>query len=251
MIDLTESSGVPIIINSDFSLSYNKKEVMIEEIRSRKLKEMAHLFKDASGYDLETDLYYMYNGVFNEKDRTKFKEHKARYEYTVLKSMRINEETIKSFGHIHNVNQKNQRRYEEAYEILYGQGSFLLFKIVDKEIEVSILDTKVGDIFFIPSCYYHLSINTGKDPFIFGDLILESLSSDYSFLDKMNGAPLFYHYDQTFNNFNFEFNPAYQSYKISVRHITFEDINAEHKLPQTSLYSTFLEKPEIYDFVLK
>lgn len=250
MIDLLELSKLPIKVKDDCSIEYDSNQIIIDESKSRKLLEMKHLFKNCNGYCDETDLYYMYNGIYKKEDEEIFKKHNARYEYTILSPMKINNEKVKSFGHIHNINPLTNKRFEEAYEVLYGKGCFQLFRIFDEEIEVSILDVKVGDKFVVPTYYYHLSINTGDEPFIFGDLILDSASSDYSFLDKMNGAPFYFGYNDKFDSFNFEQNPNYKDYKVSIRHITVDEINKGYSIPNSALYSTFIENPNLYDFVL-
>jgi len=223
-------------------------DTVIDESLVRKMKDMRNLFRDASGFDDETELYYMYNGIYRQQHKAFFKDQHIKYEYTVLMPMLFNGECMKAHGHIHGFNPIRQARHIEAYEILLGEGYFELFTYVENELQVLMIQVKQGDYLIIPPDYYHLSVNSGSIPFIFGDLIIEGAESDYGPLKTKNGAPLYVLKD-TSGNVSFQFNENYLGHPLNISHLTVETLPWENPLAKIPLYAHFITNPEKFAFL--
>ena len=246
-IDISGRSSIPSVFDTDTHELSVSHDTTIEEFCIRKMKDMRSLFLNADGYDDEMPLYYMYNGIFREKHRAFFKNQHIKYEYTVLMNTLINNEHVKAHGHIHGYNELKHSRHIEAYEILHGEGYFELFKFVGNMLKVILIQTKPGDCFIVPSDYYHLSINTGQEPYIFGDLIIEGAENDYSFLKDKNGAPLYAMFDG--ERSVFRMNPSYNDFEIEILHTDVKNLPWPNPLDQLPLYAHFITNPEKFEFL--
>lgn len=223
-------------------------DTIIDESLVRKMKDMRNLFHDPTGFDDETELYYMYNGIYRKQHESFFKSHKIKYEFTVLLPSIINGECLKAHGHIHGFNPIRQARHIEAYEILLGEGYFELFTYVGNELQVVMIQVKQGDFLIIPPDYFHLSVNTGDIPFIFGDLIKENADNDYGPLKEKNGAPLFVMKDSN-NSLSFLLNDNYADYSLSIQHLTVDTLPWDNPLAKIPLYAHFITNPERFSFL--
>ncbi len=223
-------------------------DTVITESPIRRLGAMRELFVNAHGYDDALPLYYMYNGIYRQAHKAFFAAHNIKYEYTVLLTTRINGECIKAHGHIHGIHPIKKVRHQEAYEILYGEGYFELFKYVDSTIQVVLIKLKQGDFVTIPPDYYHLSINTGNVPFIFGDLIINDAESDYSHLKVKKGAPLYVFKDEA-GTLDFQLNPNYLDHTVKITHVTAETCPWPTQLVKIPLYAHFITHPERFEFL--
>lgn len=224
------------------------EDLVIEESPVRRLKDMRNLFVDPTGFDDETALYYMYNGIYKPQHKAFFKDQKIRYEFTVLLDKPINGECIKAHGHIHGINPIRKARHVEAYEILYGKGYFELFTYVGKELHVVMIEVKQGDYLMIPPDYYHLSINTGDVPFIFGDLIIEGAGADYGYLKEKMGAPLFAMKNEQ-GHIDFKFNQHYSDSELFVSFVTADTVPWDVPLAKVPLYAHFISNPERFEIL--
>ncbi len=246
-IDFSKRSSIPSVFDTETHQLYVPSDITIEEVAVRRLKDMRSLFLDAQGYEDDLPLYYMYNGIYREKHRDFFKGQNIKYEYTVLLDTLINQEHIKAHGHIHGYNEVKKARHIEAYEILHGEGYFELFKFEGNVVKVVMIHTKPGDFFIVPSDYYHLSINTGTEPYIFGDLIIEGAGNDYGYLKEMQGAPLFALYDG--QRTVFRENATYKDYVIEILHTDVDSLPWENPVDPIPLYAHFITHPEKFEFL--
>ena len=247
-VDFSKRSSIPSVFDSETNQLHVPSDVTIDEIGTRFLKDMRTLFLDADGYEDDLPLYFMYNGIYREKHKDFFKSHNMKYEYTVLLDTLINGEFIKAHGHIHGFNEVKKARHIEAYEILSGEGYFELFKYEGDVLQVVMIKTKPGDYFIVPSDYYHLSINTGNEPFIFGDLIIEGANNDYSHLKEKNGAPL-YALKNSDGQVVFRENTAYKDSVIEIIHTTVDELPWDNSVDPIPLYAHFITNPEKFDYL--
>jgi len=200
-------------------------DTVIDESLVRKMKDMRNLFRDATGFDDETELYYMYNGIYRQQHKAFFKDQHIKYEYTVLMPMLFNGECMKAHGHIHGFNPIRQARHIEAYEILLGEGYFELFTYVENELQVLMIQVKQGDY-----------------------LIIEGAESDYGPLKTKNGAPLYVLKD-TSGNVSFQFNENYLGHPLNISHLTVETLPWANPLAKIPLYAHFITNPEKFAFL--
>ncbi len=170
-----------ICLNSDIKPRYSGIRCM---------KTMQSLFENSDNIHNEQILYYTYGGICRKEDQQIFIANGITYEYSILLPGTIHGECIKTHGHIHAENPQNHTRRAEAFEILYGEGYFQLFRKVSAAWEIIMLHMKEGDCILVPNDFYHLSINTGKKPFIFADLIKDDVECNYVDLVHRHGAPI-------------------------------------------------------------
>lgn len=245
--DISNVSGVSSVFDLKSQKINFSEDIIVEEIAVRKLGDMRSLFINPDDYLDEQPLYYMYNGIYNKEHESLIRDWGIRYEYTVLMNNPINNECIKSYGHIHAINPLKMKRHDEAYEILCGKGIFQLFKIANNSLNIILLETNVGDRFTIPSDYYHLSINVGSEPFIFGDLLLKGSENDYSYLQEMKGAPLYCCFNH--GNIMYKFNNNYKFDNKEISFLKVSDLPPENQLAPIPLYTHFVSRPDYFEFL--
>lgn len=222
-------------------------DIKIDETLVRPLKAMDKLFYSSKGYDDETPLYYMYNGVYKSCHEEIFKKHGIKYEYTLILPDRINKECIKTHGHIHYCKNGETKRPDEAFEIIYGEGHFVLFEFAENKLKVFIIKTKVGDKFIIPGKYYHYTVNTGSESFVFSDLLWEGAAGNYNLLKEYNGGP-FYAFESQGRNCTWKFNNRYST-NLEIEYHTPDTLPWSSNLPNSPLYSAFIMEPERFNFL--
>ena len=220
-------------------------DIVIEETLVRKLKDMRPLFKDATDYDDDLALYYMYNNIYRPEHKQLFADFGVKYEYTLLLPLVLNGECVKAHGHVHGISPVTKTNFLEIYEVLGGSGYFQLFKIADAVCEVVLVKVETGDFVVIPPGYYHLSINTGDIPFNFGDLIVLNPLSDYGLLKEFAGAPLFCMKDQN-GVISFESNPNYRDKTLEVQTVTAATVPWDIPLTKEPLYAHFVADPHYF-----
>ena len=143
------------------------------------------LYSPSASYD--KPLYFMYREVSrNETDRTWMQSHAIRYDITVIPSVSLGGEYVKTKGHYHPENPAGIG-YPELYEVLEGIAHFLLqTNALD---DVVLIEARKGDIVVIPPGYGHVTINpTLVETLIMANLVSTAFSSDYTWYDTMHGA---------------------------------------------------------------
>jgi oxalate decarboxylase/phosphoglucose isomerase-like protein (cupin superfamily) len=245
-IDLTEISLVPAIYDPETGRLACPENVVVEESPVRHLGDMPGFFPPAD-LDPTLPLYHMFNGVARAEHQELFRKHRIRYEYTMLLPLTIGGECCKAHGHIHIHKSGLPLGIPEAYEVLHGTGAFLLFTLSPEgRPSVIILQTKPGDRFVIPPEYYHLSVNTGDQPFIFGDLIAMDAAGDYGPLKQTKGAPLLAFRSEA--GIRWVTNRNYAPL-ADVHFLTVAELPWGPRLPEAPLYGAFLADPDRFRFL--
>lgn len=156
------------------------------EIKSKKpeirfLKDMKKVLYDKKWAKTASNLevYYMFRAIK--------KKNGLRYDITVIPSLMLGKEFVKTKGHKHLGN------YQELYKILEGQAIFLAQKRKKGVIEdVYAVPAKKGEMVIIPLNYDHITINPVKKILKFGNWIAEKCKNDYSPIEKKEGICYFY-----------------------------------------------------------
>jgi len=243
MKDLKNISGLDLQFNN-FKLIYDA-EVYPAEPKPREYTEAipVYLKKD----DHKQMLYWMYRYFIAEKDKKVFEENKLEYDLTVIKNGQIGDEYIKTVGHYHANVPRNETTYPEVYEVIEGNIEYLLQSKPDKKgkFEVILVEAEAGDKVVVPPGYGHISINVGKDVAVSSNLQKADLpaGADYEFYQEHEGGA-FYRTEKGLD--------PNQKYKINnlrvVRPLEKADFGLEKG---KSLYSSFLENPKKFDYLLK
>ncbi|MCD6421832.1 glucose-6-phosphate isomerase [bacterium] len=140
------------------------------------------------------DAYYMFRDVYrSQRDREVMLEHNYRYDITIIPPARIGDEYIKTFGHYHPVINNTGLSYTEIYEVLRGEGLYLLQRVEDKKVLDAIaIFAKEGDKIIIPPNYGHVTINHGEKPLEMANWVARDFVSIYEPFKKMRGACYYY-----------------------------------------------------------
>lgn len=136
------------------------------------------------------ELYYMYRDLYrNEEDREKIKSNQLRYDITIIPAQMIGEEYIKTAGHYHPDVPDQHVSYSEIYQVLDGEGTYLLQKASDKKIEdVIVVEAKTGDIVIIPPGYGHITINKSQKDLKMANWVNRNFASMYDPIKKQQGG---------------------------------------------------------------
>jgi len=163
----------------------------------RYLKDMKNVIHDKEWLKTASDdleLYYMYRGLEKKDD--------LRYDITVIPSLMMGREFVKTKGHNHLV--------EEKYIILEGEAIFLVQKGKEKIEDVYAIKAKKGDEVTIPADYDdHITINPSSQELKLGNWISQDCKNDYSVIQKMAGACYFCIKDPNTNEINWIKNKNY------------------------------------------
>ena len=142
----------------------------------------------------DRDLYFMYRGL-DKKDG-------LRYDITIIPSLLMGSEFVKTKGHKHLGN------FSEVYTVIAGRAIYLMQKWKDDGCieDVYAVFAEKGDTVAIPSGYGHTTINPdGILELEMANWVCVACKSDYSFYEKMGGACYF------FTEGGWIKNPSYQS----------------------------------------
>jgi len=192
-------------------------------------------------------LYYMYRGVYLEKDRQIFEQHDIRYDLTVILPGTIGEEYIKTVGHFHPLKPHSSETYPEYYEVIDGEAIYLLQKNnrSGEVEEIMAVEAKKGDKVFIPPSYGHVTINPGSSPLVMANLIESHFSSLYGpFRDKHGAA--YYYLEGEDGKRNFVKNANYQN-SVALKLVAAPSLTQPVSIVKNKpLYEAFLTEPEAF-----
>ncbi len=169
--------------------------------------------------------YYMFRGVEVIED--------LRFDVTVIPPALMGKEFVKTYGHFHP--KANGLSYPEVYQVIDGKA-VLLLQDEDAQEFVAVLADR-GDIVFIPPDYGHVTVNVGNDPLILSNVVYSGFSSNYEKVREKRGFAYYLTTEGFIENKNYSNHPS----------ITF----MRSAIPRTDLFSLFLERPKVFDFLRK
>ncbi|MHC1624410.1 MAG: glucose-6-phosphate isomerase family protein, partial [Methermicoccaceae archaeon] len=117
--------------------------------------------------DKKIEIYYMFRDLYlSRKDRDTLIDHNLRYDITIIPPAMLGCEYVKTAGHYHPNVPGTDVSYTELYEVLSGEGTYLLQRRQgeqDTELEdVIVVKASEGDKVLIPPGYGHITINASK-----------------------------------------------------------------------------------------
>lgn len=142
-------------------------------------------------------LYYMYRDLArSEEDRLWLRTQQARYDLTVIPPKVICGEYVKTKGHYHPMNECGVA-YPELYEVLQGEGHYLLQSLDLKDILC--IRAREGERVLIPPGYGHVTINPSPTKrLVMANLVSSAFESEYAFYERRCGAA---YYEMVGNQF--------------------------------------------------
>jgi glucose-6-phosphate isomerase len=156
----------------------------------RTIDDMRNVMCDASWADnaKNQDLYYMYRGVKEDGE--------LRYDITVIPSLMLGEEFVKTKGHFHSTG------HSEFYTVLEGEAIYLMQK--KDSTDAYYINAHKGESVIIPGEYGHITINATDKVLKMANWISKNCVSEYDNITKMHGACWFYTKDGWIKNENYE-----------------------------------------------
>lgn len=189
-MNLRTLSGLLIHLDRNGILQFDP-EVRIDESRTRVLDELTDVYLDKTACQGKEVAYWMFNGVYAEKDRKRLAQASIRYELTLFPDKRIGREYVKAHGHIHKFEPRSGIDYPEICEVLVGKAHFF-FQTLDPDgpscSEAFYVEVKAGEKIIIPPGYDHTTINPGPGPMLFSDVVALGCSGNYERFKRTGGA---------------------------------------------------------------
>jgi glucose-6-phosphate isomerase len=207
----------------------------------RRLKDESKVLLSKVKKDIP--IYYMYRDVHLKEDEKRFRKNKVRYDITVIPAHKFGKEEVKTLGHYHPHIKGKRISYPEIYEILYGEGIFLLQKKSgNKVVDAVAIKGKEGDIIIVPPNYGHITINPSKETLIMCNLVSSSFSSIYKDIIKKHGAAYYYIIED--GKGKFIKNPSYKN----LPYLRIRKAEKGFGLCK-NIYEDFVKNPDKYDML--
>lgn len=211
MIDLKETSGLPIKLNNDFHLEFDES-VHHTEPGVRLFSDLVPVLMDKNAKTDREELYYMYRDVHMPEHEASMRANHLRYDVTVVPPAMLGQEFNKTVGHYHPVVPGKAVAYPELYEVLEGKALFLIQKVdaTGKEIQdIQAIKAKAGDKVIYPPGYGHIIVNIGDGPLVTANWVSDAFESIYQPVKDMEGMGYYVLSDGS-GGYKFEQNPKYE-----------------------------------------
>ena len=185
MIDLNKLVGLDIKFDEkECKLSFGKG-LTVREPAVRTIGQMREVLADEKVSEPE-ELYYMYRDVYRLKDDAIIKQHKLRFDITIIKPAILGKEFMKTAGHYH------PKDYPELYEVVYGEALCLQQRRDANDFrkikEVIVVKARQGQKIVCLPNFGHILINAGDKPLITSNWVSSEFSSEYQLYKQSKGA---------------------------------------------------------------
>jgi len=200
MIDLQKTSGLPIKLDKNkqiiFSPEANKVEVDI-----RTYNEIKDVLMQPFAASKKTKFYYMYRNLCLNKNKAHIADNGLRYDITVIPGIKIGKEFNKTAGHFHKLVPNTNLTYTEVYEVLYGEGHYLLQK--NDNTDFILIKAKPGDKVVVPPNYAHVTTNPTNKVLVAANWMALASKSNYNSIKNKKGLMWYYTTDGWIKNKNY------------------------------------------------
>lgn len=194
----------------------------------------------------DTELYYMYRGLWRSGDKEKIMSEGLRYDITVIPPLKMGCEYVKTKGHYHPEAVPGVT-YPEIYEVLKGEAHYLLQKWSSKKsklTDVVMIHAKAGDKALIPPNYGHITINPSEETLKMANWVDRSFESTYRNIVELGGGAYFEMIDEGLvKNENYEKVPE-------IRYIPPTNLPDLGIVSGKDMYE-LIQEPEKLDFLRK
>ncbi|MFH1127602.1 MAG: glucose-6-phosphate isomerase family protein [archaeon] len=203
----------------DIEYDENKKEMIFEGKKIaptiRRLKDMADVITDKKWLgtaEKEIRLYYMFRDISKKDDKETIEKNNLRYDITVIPPNTLGREYIKTAGHAHPLIPDTSVTYTELYEVISGEGLYLLQKTDGNKVrDAYFIKAKAGEKIIIPPGYSHITINTKDTRLIMSNWVARNFTSLYENIRTMKGGAYYVTTEKTIKN------PAYANRSDKIR----------------------------------
>lgn len=247
MINLSRFSSLPIKLNTEIN-----KLIFPHEIKTspdiRYLKELKPVLYEETSLPDNFEIYYMYRDVCKPRNRAIMTRANLRYDLTVIPSLLIGKEYIKTLGHYHPLVGNSNLTYPEIYEVLNGTAHFLLQKVDTVKVEnITLVEAKSGEKIIIPPNYGHVTINPCMETLVMSNMVGRDFSSIYQPIIEMRGAA----YYELFINGKIEYvKNARYAHVPPLKREKLVSLKAFNLREDKPIYESFEDDPRVFDFLV-
>jgi glucose-6-phosphate isomerase len=136
------------------------------------------------------ELYYMFRDLFlSRSDEQKLIEQGLRYDITIIPPRALGKEYVKTAGHYHPLVPGAAVSYPELYEVIEGEGVYLLQK--QDGSDVVAISASAGDKVLIPPGYGHITINKSNRTLKMANFVARDFTSLYQPFRELGGGAFF------------------------------------------------------------
>lgn len=193
-IYLKNCSGLDIVFKCNSNIiEFEGRKIKPEIRKSMDMIEVAYDKKWVDECNPEKPMYLMFRDICNKGDKEIIEGKKLRYDITIILPYMMGAEYPKTKGHYHSNAEQSEVSYPEIYEVLHGEGHYIMQKINKKGdvVDVYMVKAKTGDKIIIPPGYGHITINPANDILIMANWVGRDSKSDYGPILKKGGAVYF------------------------------------------------------------
>jgi glucose-6-phosphate isomerase len=183
-----------IALNPDETIGFDGDRIVLapelEAGRSgqRTVTAMLELLADPPDSRDDDDILYLTWTDVRDSGSPATQTSKVGYSLTVIRPQPVGWEVAKTHGHVHAVGPDGIPP-AEAYQVLHGEGLFLLQDMTDgpRCSTFTAVRAGVGDVVVIPGGLFHCSLNVGTEPLVFGDLCRRGVRDVYDGVKAAHG----------------------------------------------------------------
>lgn len=200
------------------------------------------------------ELYYMYRDLsLSRNDAIVLKENRLRYDITVIPPGMLGCEFVKTAGHYHPFVEGTALTYPEIYEVLSGEATYLLQKLVDDRVkDVLLVKAGAGDRVIIPPSYGHITINTFNKVLKMANFVERDFGSIYQPMKENGGGAYFILENGIVKNPRYREVPEVRSLKPSnVKELGLQKGKEMYGLVRDLKKLEFLTKPQDYGWLFE
>jgi len=218
---------------------------------TRTLGEMESVVSDKAFLakaDKKRVQYFMFRSIARKSESELFKMPplELSYDITVIPPFDLGREFNKTLGHYHPQGPSGAR-YAEIYEVLEGEGHYLLQRLDEQTQgvdEVLLVKAKKGDKVVVPNGYGHISINPSPSTLVSAN-ITGLFKSEYDPYRLKGGGAYFELIDDSpVPNENYPNLPL-------IKKINAMDLPLNQQFDGDNIYAQFTESPDKFDFLRK
>lgn len=159
----------------------------------------------------------------------------------------MEDEPVRSQGHIHSISKSCNYSTGELYEIWHGRAIiFMQESAKDNPGRVFAVEAECGDVVFVPPGWAHYTANANpKDFMVFGAWCIRDYGFDYEDVRAHNGLSYFPIIKN--EKIEFEKNSKYEQCKLEIkRPRKYSELNLDYS---KSIYAQFKEDKDRFEFI--
>lgn len=239
-------------IGFNISYDFEAKEFIYEQgtfgpkTEKRRLDDIRISLKNPNCNGPEI-VYSIAMDIGAREDKEDLVNRNLLYGACIYSSGVMDNEPVRSQGHIHAISKSCGFSTGELYEIWYGKAIIFMQETAkDNPGRVFAVEAEVGDVVFVPPGWAHYTMNANpKDHMVFGAWCVRDYGFDYDDVRDHNGLSFF----PIINNgkIDFEKNPKYSECNLEIKKPrAYKELNLDYT---KSIYTQYREDRNKFDFI--